>query len=212
MKMNNECSAAIRRKQIQMTFAAFPSVICRAFFLCISLFFHFTFAFCVVESFLFEFWMNRVCVCRFRPFRPVMYYIPFGDWFVEQWRCHRLNGMYFCDRTFIVSLCKHFGHTKVCICSRVIRCIRMFYGWQFLGRLQIHTGRHGTNEPRTIWCLIEYAIAALCCVNLLKLRRHPSGWHWKIPMERDRGGGEMVSVQSTRGMEETTKTMAVARE
>lgn len=107
------------------------------------------------------------CVSFANIIRHAFTYIPFGERFVEQRRCHRLNGMNFCDRTFIVTLCKHFWYAKVCIRSHVIRCIRMFYGRQFLGRLQIHTSRYGTNESRTIRILIEYAIAALRCVNLL---------------------------------------------
>lgn len=93
-------------------------------------------------------------------------YIPLDDWFVEQRRCHGLNGMDFCDGTCTVPLRKHFRYAIVGICSmHVIRCIRIFDGWQVFGRRQINTSRNGCNEPRTIWNLIEYAIAALCCVN-----------------------------------------------
>lgn len=92
-------------------------------------------------------------------------YIPLVAWFVEQRRCHRLNGLNFGDRTVIVSLSKYFRYTKVCIRSCKIRCIWMFYGRQFLVWLQIYASRNGCDESWTIWNLVEYAIAALCCVN-----------------------------------------------
>lgn len=93
-------------------------------------------------------------------------YIPLVGWFVEQRRCHRLNGLNFGDRTVIVPLSEYFRYAKVCIGSCDIRRIWMFYGRQLLGWLQIYASRNGCDESRTIRHLIEYAVAALCCGNL----------------------------------------------